>query len=105
MASARATEAYGNLVIEFLQESGVTESGSGLAVHGRVFAFLEANDLVIELPLPRATDLVRRGQAERFSTPSHPSRDWVRVNDLQLWPELTREAHEFVGEPPVGDDS
>jgi hypothetical protein len=29
----------------------------------------------------------------------------VRIRDLSLWSELTREAHEYVGEPPVGGQS
>jgi len=39
------------------------------------------------------------------STKGGDSRNWVRVGDLQLWSELAREAHQFVGEPPVGHQS
>ena len=54
---------------------------------------------------PESIDLTERGVAEPFTSEGHPSRKWVRVSDQQLWPELTREAHEFVGEPPVGGES
>jgi hypothetical protein len=43
--------------------------------------------------------------AADFRTGGHSARNWVRVSDLQLWPELARESHQFVGEPPVGGQS
>jgi len=78
----------------------------GLLVKGRLFAFLEDDDLVLELPEARSADLRERGIAVAFhSTKGGDSRNWVRVADLQLWSELAREAHQFVGEPPVGHQS
>lgn len=78
----------------------------GLLVQGKLFAFLDGTDLVVELPEARATDLRERGVAEPFSgTQGGPSRNWIRVSDLQLWSELAREAHQYVGEPPVGRQS
>lgn len=78
----------------------------GLLVKGRLFAFLEDDDLVVELPEARSADLRERGIAVAFhSTRGGDSRNWVRIGDLQLWSELAREAHQFVGEPPVGRQS
>jgi hypothetical protein len=78
----------------------------GLLVHERLFAFLDGNDLVVELPEGRSVDLRARGIAVPFEgTQGGPSRNWVRVGDLQLWSELAREAHQFVGEPAVGRES
>lgn len=78
----------------------------GLLVRGRLFAFLDGEDLVVELPEERSADLQARGIAVPFQgTLGGPSRNWVRVGDLQLWSELAREAHQFVGEPPVGRQS
>lgn len=78
----------------------------GLLVKGRLFAFLDGDDLVVELPEGRSADLRERGVAAPFhSTKGGDSRNWVRVSDVQLWSELAREAHEFVGEPPVGRQS
>jgi hypothetical protein len=110
MASALAAEAYENLTIEFAEAEGVTVSddGSGtsaLRVHGTVFAYLDGDDLVVDLPTARASDLVSRGIGSRFTTAGVPSRDLVRVGDRTFWSELTREAHEYVGEPPVGGQS
>ena len=78
----------------------------GLLVHGRLFAFLDEDDLIVELPESRSVDLRGRGIAEPFSgVHGGPSRNWVRVTDRELWSELAREAHTYVGEPPVGRQS
>ncbi|MCU1584784.1 MAG: hypothetical protein JWM49_1340 [Microbacteriaceae bacterium] len=105
MASRAATEGFNELVYSFSEEDGVSVAAEGLLVHGTVFARLEGDDLLVELPPARAADLVERGIAKRFVVKGQPGRNWARVRDLQLWPELAREAHEYVGEPPVGGDS
>jgi hypothetical protein len=105
MASHEIREAYQNLVLSLRDEDGVTVDPTGLVVHGTLFAFLEQEALVVELPEARANDLVSRGVARRFTSEGQPSRKWVRVNDRQLWDELAHEAHEYVGEPPVGGQS
>jgi hypothetical protein len=105
MVNPPAAEAYENLTLSLRDEDGVAITPDGLLVHGKLFAFLDGDDLVVELPEARSTDLKTRGVADAFSGGGHPLRDWVRVSDLQLWPELARESHEFVGEPPVGGQS
>jgi hypothetical protein len=105
MAKQAAIDAYEDLTIELREEDGVTIGQDGLLVHGKLFAFRVEDDLIVELPVARASDLVTREIAVRYKSDGHPTRDWVRVDDLQLWPELAREAHEYVGEPPVGGDS
>ena len=78
----------------------------GLLVREKLFAFLDGSDLVVELPETRSEDLRARGVAAAFEgSRGGPSRNWVRVGDLQLWSELAREAHQFVGEPAVGRES
>jgi hypothetical protein len=104
MTSSLAAEAYENLVLEFQDEDGVTID-DGLLVHGTVFAFLSGDDLVVDLPAARASDLVERQQGTRFRLDGVKSRDLVKVRDRSLWSELAREAHEYVGEPPVGGQS
>ncbi len=105
MTSSRAAEAYENLVLEFREEEGVTVGDDGLLVHGTLFAFPSGDDLVVDLPAARASDLVQRGMGTRLTLEGVKSRDLVSVSDLSLWSELTREAHEYVGEPPVGGQS
>jgi hypothetical protein len=105
MARQASLTAWGDLTIEFRDEDGVTVESEGLLVHGRLFAFLDGDDLVADVSAARADDLVAREIAVRYRLDAHPSRDWVKVDDIQLWPELVREAHEYVGEPPVGGQS
>jgi hypothetical protein len=78
----------------------------GLLVKGRLFAFLDGDDLVVELPEDRSADLRERGIVVPWQGDhGGPSRNWVRVSDRQLWSELAREAHTYVGEPSVGRES
>jgi hypothetical protein len=105
VSSAAATEAYENLTVSLSDEEGVAVTVDGLTVHGTLFAFLDGDDLVVELPAARSDDLQQRGIAEAHADAGTPPRSWVRVGDQQLWPELAGEAHTFVGEPPVGGDS
>jgi hypothetical protein len=105
MASALAAQAYEDLTIELADEDGVTVNEDGLLVHGTVFAWLDGDDLLVDLPAGRVSDLVERGMAARYSVDGAQSRDVVRVEDRTLWSELAREAHEYVGEPPVGGQS
>ncbi|WP_245635995.1 hypothetical protein [Herbiconiux solani] len=105
MVDAQTTEAYDALVLQLSDEDGVAVTPDGLLVHGKLFAFLDGDALVVELPEARATDLRERGQAFGFTGGGHELRDWVTIRDLELWPELAREAHEFVGEPAVGGQS
>ncbi len=105
MASESAQRAYEGVIVSFGEEDEVAVAEDGLLVRGKLFAFLEDDDLVVELPEARARDLVVRGVAAPFRAAGHPTRNWIRVSDLDLWPELARESHEFVGEPPVGGES
>ena len=105
MANARALEHWEDLVVEFTDEPGVELTADGLAVDGSLFAFRDGDLLVVDLSAARAADLVHRGMAAHYKHDGATSRDWVSVADLTLWSELAREAHEYVGEPPVGGDS
>jgi hypothetical protein len=101
MAHAAASAAFEKLVLSIADEEGVVASDDALSVHGRVFATVVGDDLVVSLPTARITDLVFRGVAAAVD--GEPGK--VRVSDLEIWNELAREAYEFVGEPPVGGES
>jgi hypothetical protein len=107
VANDAASKAYDDLTFSMSEDEDydVVIADDGMLVRGTLFAFLEGDDLVVELPEERASDLKERGVADASTTAGHPSRDWVRVSDIQLWPELARESHQYVGEPPVGGDS
>src|SRR5438874_1788309 len=83
----------------------VTVEPGRLLVHGRVFARLDGEALVVDLAQARADDLVTRGIAAAASGDPAPSGAWVAITDTEDWTELATEAHQFVGEPAVGRDS
>jgi len=105
MTDQASAIAYEQLAFDLRDEDGVTVVENELLVHGTIFAFLDGDDLVVELPVARAVDLKGRGVAEEFDVDKHPTRNWVRVSDRELWPELARESHDFAGEPAVGGES
>lgn len=106
-ASSAAMRAYDDLVLSMSvdQYNDVLVTSDGLRARGRLFVFMDGDDLVVALPEARASDLIQRAVGDGFEATGHPGRDWVRIRDRQLWSELAREAHEYVGEPPVGGDS
>jgi hypothetical protein len=86
-------------------DDDVQLDGSRLSVKGTVFARLEGDDLMVDLPASRAADLVSRGIASRAETDATAAGAWVVIRDPENWVELAGEAHQFVGEPPVGRQS
>jgi hypothetical protein len=76
-----------------------------LSVKGSVFARLDGDELLVDLPAARAADLVSRGIASPAAVPGASVGAWVSIHDVENWIELAGEAHQFVGEPPVGRQS
>jgi hypothetical protein len=78
-----------------------------LAARGRAFALLLDDRLVVDLPIARAADLVRRTSAAMHTDRALPPATgrWISAADSETWDELAAEAHRFVAEPPVGHDS
>lgn len=87
-------------------DDDVTVTRRSLSVNGTRFAVLEGDELVLDLPVAQAGDLVARGVASAV-TAAHPepSGRWVAIADRSDWLELASESHQFVGEPPVGRQS
>ncbi|THG33078.1 hypothetical protein [Naasia lichenicola] len=104
-SASSSTSAYNDLLATLTSDEGITVGPDGLLVHGTLFAYFAEGELVVEVPEARASDLLARGVAEEYSHDGHPDRNWVKVSDAELWPELAHEAHDFVGEPAVGGDS
>jgi hypothetical protein len=86
-------------------DDDVKLDGTRLTVKGTVFARLEGDDLLVALPAARAADLVSRGIAGPASGDAASGVVWVSIHDVENWIELAGEAHQFVGEPPVGRQS
>jgi hypothetical protein len=74
---------------------------SGLKVHGKIFAMLVRDSLVVKLPRQRVDALVSSDQGERFDPrrDGRVMREWLVLaptSDLD-WLTLAREGLEFVG--------
>jgi hypothetical protein len=95
-----AAETFLNLTIDLVDSGdGVTAHGDELQVHAKPFARLLGDELSVLLPPARVSDLETRGIA------SGRDGDWLLFASRELWSEMAREAHEYVGEPPVGHQS
>ena len=86
-------------------DDDVQLEGTRLSVKGRAFARLVDDELLVDLPTARAADLVSRGIADRAEGDATAVGAWVAIHDSENWVELAGEAHQFVGEPPVGRQS
>lgn len=86
-------------------DDDVTSTEDGLFVGGVLFAYLEANTLVVQLPFKRVIDLLTRAVAEPVRRAAPKGNGWAKIPDPTLWPELSREAHIRVGENAVGGQS
>jgi hypothetical protein len=74
---------------------------SGLKVHGKIFAMLVRDRLVVKLPRRRVDALVGSEEGERFD-PRHDGRlmqEWLVLSPTSAldWLTLAREAMAFVG--------
>ncbi len=99
--------AYENLTRALVRDEhrDVQLGPDGLRVRGRLFAFLDGADLVVHLPETRIAELRGREVAESFDVVAHENRTWARVRDWHLWPEMAREAHQYVGHGALGGQS
>ena len=86
-------------------DDDVLLEGTRLIVRGTPFAELDGEELLVALPPARAADLVSRGIAGPATRDGATVGGWVSIHDTENWVELASEAHQFVGEPPVGRQS
>ncbi len=101
-------ERYATLVDALLGSADVTLGSTGktgfgsaaLRVHGKIFAMLVTDTLVVKLPRQRVEALIAGGAGERFA-PRHDGRlmkEWIAVSPTseEEWLPLAREALAFV---------
>jgi hypothetical protein len=65
---------------------------------GKVFASLVDDELLLKLPAARVDELIDSGLGERFRSGQRVMKEWVSIGagHEERWPELVREAHDFV---------
>jgi hypothetical protein len=104
MTQDQATRSFERLAARFRSDPRVDEgtgfgSNPGLRVHGRIFAMLAHDELVVKLPRDRVDHLVAAGTGSRFDAgKGRPMKEWLRVptRRARSWPGLAAEAFEFV---------
>jgi hypothetical protein len=106
VGSRDADALFEQLVARFADEPDVTPptggtgfGASGLKVGGKLFAMLNAGELVVKLPRDRVDDLIAAGAGTRFD-PGHGRlmKEWVTIDAERgdEWPGLADEARGFV---------
>lgn len=108
--TATPEERYATIVEALLGEPGVTYSSdptgsrkkfgsSALKIHGKIFAMLVGDRLVVKLPRQRVDALIANREGERF-LPGHgrQMKEWLTVEPLfgDGWLLLAKEAMVFV---------
>lgn len=105
LAAARAL--FDDLAVAHLSRPHVSMgrmfASEGLAVHGKIFAFVGRDGrLILKLPLTRAEELKGKGATESVTLGGRTMREWVGVQlpDRQpgSWSGLMEEAHTYVAE-------
>jgi len=100
---------YADVVRKLAARSGVTHITEGkgfgssgqLKVHGRIFAMLVREALVLKLPRARVDELVEAGEGTRFDAgKGKPMREWfvLAPTTTRRWLPLAEEALDFVQE-------
>jgi hypothetical protein len=107
--AAGPQERFDELVDEFAGRPGVTLPGqdggpsrfgsSALKVHGRIFAMLVRDELVVKLPKARVDQMVEAGEGVRFdANKGTPMKEWLVLagSSKASWSALAGEALAFV---------
>ena len=73
-------------------------STAGLRIHGKIFAMLMSDELVVKLLTSRVAELEAAGSGRRMgSGRGRPYREWIVVAAGTLpWADLVAEAREYV---------
>jgi hypothetical protein len=101
--------AFAELANHLLPEPDVSEgrifASNGLKAHGRIFAMLSRERLVVKLPAERCTALVAGGAGVPFESGGRRMREWVTLTDAPdagAWLALAQEALAFAREQHAG---
>lgn len=99
-----AQDRFDELAKEHLVEPGVSlgrmMNSEGLKVHGKFFALVSRERLVLKVPAAQAVALVAAGDAVPFEpSPGRRMKEWVALTppaDLNRWRRLTADARGYV---------
>jgi hypothetical protein len=95
---------YAELAETFAADPAVTLPGPGssfgssaLKVHGKIFAMLMDDHLVVKVPRARVEQLLSSGEGVPFRSGGRVMKEWVTLTSQDQWAPLTFEARAFVG--------
>lgn len=99
-----ARDRFDELAVDHLGQPGVSPGrmfdSEGLKVHGKFFALLSGERVVLKVPAAQAAALVAAGDAVPFEPgPGRRMREWVVLTppaDLSLWRRLMHDARDYV---------
>ncbi len=96
---------YGMLAAEQLRRPNVSFGralrNEALTVHGKIFAFLKGDRLVLKLPATHVKQLIGAGAAIPFTSGGRTMKQWVAVPpsstaDVNAWRTLLNDARVYV---------
>ena len=95
------TEKYIKLVEHFLQNPDISQAkkngfGSGLRVHGKVFAMPAKGKLVVKLPPERIIELTNASLGEPYQYGNKVSKGWFVIASEEKWKTYAEEAFNYV---------
>ena len=99
---ADATDLFAEIVASYRYDSaiglGKMMRAEGLQVHGKVFAFLSGETLVLKLPEETVTSLIDAGQARTYVVGKRTMREWaeIPITEAASWADLAEQARTFV---------
>ena len=90
--------ALGDGAVERPQPTRRAFGSNGIKVHGKIFAMLVRDALVLKLPRARVDGLIAEGTGATFDAgKGKPTREWVTVVGARArWLALAREARAFA---------
>jgi len=99
-----ARDRFDELARDHLGEPGIRPgrmfNSEGLTVHGKFFALVSRDRVVLKVPAARAAALVAAGDAVPFETnPGRRLKEWVVLTppaDLDLWRRMMAEARSYL---------
>lgn len=77
--------------------AGKAFGASTLKVHGKIFAMLVDDRLVVKLPRTRVEALLSSGEGDPFRSGGRVMTQWVTLKSQGQWVPMASEARAFVG--------
>lgn len=97
-----AAERFAEIVASYRDQPSIglgrMMRAEGLQVHGKVFAFLSGENLIVKLPHDTIGGLIDGGRASPYLVGKRTMREWaeIPITETANWSELAEQARTFV---------